>query len=62
MNINDEELKKIILSNSQAKKIIQENQELLTDVVRSEVTKEDNISVGFRKISNLSGMENYIMI
>lgn len=49
MNINDEELKKIILSNSQAKKIIQENQELLTEVLRSEVTKEDIISVGFRK-------------
>lgn len=49
MNIKDEELKKIILSDSQAKKIIQENQELLTEVLRSEVTKEDIISVGFRK-------------
>ena len=49
MNIEDEELKKIILSDSQAKKIIQENQELLTEVLRSEVTKEDIISVGFRK-------------
>ncbi|WP_413190088.1 Shedu immune nuclease family protein [Psychrobacter sp. AT9] len=49
MNIKDEELKKIILSDSQAKKIIQENHELLTEVLRSEVTKEDIISVGFRK-------------
>ncbi|MBA2058262.1 DUF4263 domain-containing protein [Psychrobacter cryohalolentis] len=49
MNIKDEELKKIILSDSQAKKIIQENHELFTEVLRSEVTKEDIISVGFRK-------------
>lgn len=49
MNIKDEELKKIILSDSQAKKIVQENQELLIEVLRSEVTKEDIISVGFRK-------------
>lgn len=49
MNIKDEELKKIILSDSQAKKIVQENQDLLTEVLRSEVTKEDIISVGFRK-------------
>lgn len=49
MNITDEELKKIILSDSQAKKIVQENQELLIEVLRSEVTKEDIVSVGFRK-------------
>ncbi|MGR3899745.1 DUF4263 domain-containing protein [Psychrobacter sp. 1176_08] len=49
MNIKDEELKKIILSDNQAKKIVQENQELLIEVLRSEVTKEDIISVGFRK-------------
>lgn len=49
MNIKDEELKKIILSDSQAKKMVQENQELLIEVLRLEVTKEDIVSVGFRK-------------
>ena len=49
INITDENLNRIILSESQAKRIIHENQELLSEILRSEVTKEDIVAVGYRK-------------
>ena len=49
INITDEELSRLVLSNSQAKSIIQENQELFTEVLRSEITTEDIVAVGYRK-------------
>lgn len=49
INITDGDLNKIILSNSQAKKILHENQELFTEVLRSEITTEDIVAVGYRK-------------
>jgi len=42
-------LNRIILSESQAKRIIHENQELLSEILSSEVTKEDIVAVGYRK-------------
>lgn len=49
VNITDEELNKIVLSNSQAKSLLQDNHELFAEVLRSEVTTRDIVSVGYRK-------------
>ncbi|TOQ72108.1 Shedu immune nuclease family protein [Vibrio parahaemolyticus] len=49
VNITDEELRKIALSNNQAKTLFHDNQELFAEVVRSEVTKQDLVAVGYRK-------------
>lgn len=49
VNISDEELNRIILSGTQAKSLLHENQELFAEVLRSEVTTEDLIAVGYRK-------------
>jgi len=50
INITDENLNRIILSEIEAKRIIHENQELLSEILRSEVTKEDIVAVGYRKL------------
>ncbi len=47
--ITDEALNKIILSNSQARNILHGNQELFAEVLRSEITTEDIVAVGYRK-------------
>lgn len=49
VNITDEELRKIALTTHQAKAIVTENQDLFAEVLKSEVTTEDLIAVGFRK-------------
>lgn len=49
VNVSDEELNRIVLNDSQAKSILHENQELFTEVLKSEVTTEDLIAVGYRK-------------
>jgi len=49
VNISDEELNRIVLSDSQAKSLLQDNHELFTEVLRSEVTTKDLVSVGYRK-------------
>lgn len=49
VNISDEELRKIALTTHQAKTFLTENQELFAEVLKSEVTTEDLIAVGFRK-------------
>jgi len=49
VNISDEELRKIALTTHQAKAFLTENQELFAEVLKSEVTTEDLIAVGFRK-------------
>lgn len=49
VNISDEELSKIVLSDSQAKNLLADNHELFTEVLRSEVTTKDLVSVGYRK-------------
>lgn len=49
ISITDENLNRIILSEIQAKRIIHENQELLSEILRSEVTKEDIVAVGYQK-------------
>lgn len=49
VNISDEELRKIALTTHQAKTFVTENQELFAEILRSEVTTEDLIAVGYRK-------------
>jgi hypothetical protein len=49
VNITDEELNRIVLSDSQAKSLLEDNHELFTEVLRSEVTTKDLVSVGYRK-------------
>lgn len=49
VNISDDELRKIALTTHQAKTFVTENQELFAEVLRSEVTTEDLIAVGYRK-------------
>lgn len=49
VNISDEELRKIALTTHQAKTFLTENQDLFAEVLKSEVTTEDLIAVGFRK-------------
>ena len=59
VNITDEELRKIGLTTHQAKSFVTENQDLFAEVLKSEVTTEDLIAVGFRK-KQLSVYENLL--
>ncbi|GAB00487.1 MULTISPECIES: Shedu immune nuclease family protein [Acinetobacter] len=49
VNISDEELNRIILNDKQVKSLFHENQELFAEVLKSEITTEDLIAVGYRK-------------
>lgn len=49
LKISDEELRRVVLSNAQAQAMLQDNQELFAEVLRSAITKEDVIAVGYRK-------------
>lgn len=49
MNISDEKLSNIVLSDIQARKLLLDNQELFKEAIRSEITTEDLVAVGFRK-------------
>lgn len=49
INISDEELRRIALSNQQARHLVQDNEELFAEVVRSSITKQDVIAVAYRK-------------
>lgn len=47
--ITDEDLRRLVLSSNQARAMLQDNQELFAEVIKSAVTKEDIIAVGYRK-------------
>lgn len=49
INITDEELRNIALSNNQAKLLVKENEEIFSEVIKSEITKEDIVAIGYRK-------------
>lgn len=49
LKITDEELRRVVLSNAQAMAMFHDNQELFAEILRSSVTKEDVIAVGYRK-------------
>lgn len=47
--VADEYLQKIKLSPTQARSLVQDNEELFAEMLRSEITKEDLVAVGYRK-------------
>jgi Domain of unknown function (DUF4263) len=49
LKITDDDLRRVVLSNIQARTLFQDNQDLFAEVVRSEITKEDVIAVAYRK-------------
>ena len=49
VNISDDDLNKMILSNAQAIRLLQGNEGLFVEVLRSEVTSADIVAVGYRK-------------
>ncbi len=49
MKITDDDLRRVVLSNVQAKTIFHDNQELFAEVLRSAITKKDVVAVGYRK-------------
>ena len=49
VNISDGELRKLALTSHQAKAFLADNQELFAEALKSEVTTEDLVAVGFRK-------------
>lgn len=59
VNITDEELRKIALTTHQAKSFITDNQDLFAEALKSEVTTEDLIAVGYRR-KQLSVYENLL--
>jgi hypothetical protein len=49
VNITDNELRRIRLSNLQARSLVEENEELFAEVVRLSLTKRDVVAIGYRK-------------
>ena len=49
VNISDDKLRQENISEIQARKLIQDNHEVFSEVLKSEITKEDIIAVGYRK-------------
>jgi hypothetical protein len=49
VNITDTELRRIRLSSMQARSLVEENEELFTEVVRLSLTKKDVVAIGYRK-------------
>ena len=49
INIDDEELRRLVLSKRQAENLIEENEALFAEVLASSITKKDVVAVGYRK-------------
>lgn len=49
VNITDEELRRLVLSKEQATRLVQENQEVFSEVAQAEITREDIVALGYRK-------------
>lgn len=49
VDISDKELRKLALSNRQAHSLVEENQELFAEVIRSSLSKQDVVAVAYRK-------------
>lgn len=49
VNISDEDLKRLVISDRQARSLLSENQEIFSQILKSEITKEDIVTVGYRK-------------
>jgi len=49
VNIADEELKRLIISNNQARNLLKDNLDIFLELIKSDITKADLVSVGYRK-------------
>ncbi|MDH5612407.1 MAG: DUF4263 domain-containing protein [Gammaproteobacteria bacterium] len=49
VDVTDEEIQNLVVSSNQAKRLLHENREIFTEILKSEVTKEDVVAVGYRK-------------
>jgi hypothetical protein len=49
INITDTELRRLVLSKEQAVSLVHDNQDLFSEVIRQEITKEDVVALGYRK-------------
>ena len=49
VNITDEALRRLVLSKEQATRLVQENQEVFSEVAQAEITREDIVALGYRK-------------
>lgn len=49
VNVSDSDLRKLILSQTQANSLVKDNQDLFAEAFRTEVTNEDLIALGYRK-------------
>src|SRR5262249_30226706 len=47
--VTDDELEKILLSSQQVRRLINENQPLILEMLRSEITPTDLVALGYRK-------------
>lgn len=47
--ITDEQLRRLALSSMQAKTLLRDNEELFSEVLKSEITKQDVVALGYRK-------------
>lgn len=58
MNISDSELRRIALTSLQAKQLVTENEDLIAEVVKNSLTKQDVVAIGYRK-SSLKSLSPY---
>ena len=49
INISDEDLRRLVLSKPQARSLVQDNEDVFVEVIRSSITKQDVVTVGYRK-------------
>lgn len=49
VNVTDEELRRVALTSSQARQLVLDNEEVIAELVRSSLTKQDVVAIGYRK-------------
>lgn len=49
INITDDDLKHLVISDNQARSLLQDNQDVFAEILKSEITKNDIVAVGYRK-------------
>lgn len=49
INIKDEDLQRLVLSKEQAASLVRDNEDVFAEVVRSALTKDDVVALGYRK-------------
>lgn len=49
MNITDAQLTELVISKEQATRLVHDNQDVFSEAIRSELTKEDIVALGYRK-------------